>query len=172
MDWTELTEILRVLVNDLDAVTYTDETLERILAVAARQVLQEMDFAYPYVVTIGDEPDITPDPTDDETPTRDDSFINLLTIKAACIVDQGAATLAAKQAIAVKDGTSSIDLRTVMLGKLKLLEKGWCAVYRDTKQEYQANSASIAGAMVMTPFRQYAQGFYGGGSVQAVRFAN
>ncbi len=158
MSWqTELTTILRVLVNDSAGTLYSDTTLQTTLAVAARQVGLEMTFSKIYVVTIADPLVITPDPTDDIGLNRDDSFNNLTTLKAACIIDHGAAILAAKQAIAVKDGSSSIDLRGIMLGKLKLLEKGWCAVYDDAKLEYKLGAVVIAGAAVMTPFRLFAQ---------------
>jgi hypothetical protein len=81
-------------------------------------------------------------------------------LKAACIIDRGAASIAAKQAIRVHDGNSSIDLRGAMIGKIALLKAGgWCAVYEDAKLEYQTGQVRIAGAAIMSPFRLYAQGY-------------
>lgn len=156
MAWQDtMTAILRVMLNDIASVTYTDDTLEQTLCVAAFQVasgMKEFEFKVDMVNI-----DISPDPTDDAT--LNDSFTNLVCIKAACIVDTGSAAKAAGQAIAVKDGTSSIDLRGALAGKLALLEKGWCSVFKDAKFNYQVQSIEAAGAAVMTPFRIFAHGY-------------
>lgn len=159
MAWqTDMTEVLRVLLGDMDdPPTYSDAKLQRVLVVAAFQVLQQLDFSYDFVTSIG-EGEITPDPTDEAT--KDESFTNLVTVKAACIVDQGSAILAAGRAIAVRDGGSSVDLRGVFGAKLQLLQKGWCSVYEDAKLEYQAGQVRVAGAAVLTPFRLFAREVY------------
>jgi hypothetical protein len=108
-------------------------------------------------------PDIQPDPTDSAGGTRDESYMNLTCLKAASIIDNNSAIIAANRAIMVKDGTSSIDLRTMVKAKLELLEKGWSAAYEEAKLEYMAGQSRVAGAAVMTPFRLFAQGMYGGG---------
>ena len=158
---TELPLILQVMVNDIAGAVYSSDTLLKTLAVAARQVSLEMEFSQSFVITIASTPLIVPDPCDDAS--RDDSFNNLVTIKAACIIDRGAAILATKQGIAVKDGSSSIDLRDVSKGKLALLQSkdGWCSVYEDAKMEYKLGSTRIAGQMVIGPFRLFAQGAQG-----------
>lgn len=156
MAWQDsMIPMVRVMVNDIDATTYTDDTLEQVLVVAAFQVcgdLQEFDFKVDIVNS-----QITPDPT--AVATENDSFVNLACIKAACIVDTGAAAKAASQAISVKDGTSAIDLRGALAGKLALLEKGWCNVFKDAKFSYQTQSLEAAGAAVMTPFRLFASSY-------------
>jgi hypothetical protein len=159
MAWDDdLTTILRVLVADTNSVTYTDDTLEQTLVVAAFQVLQQLDFAQTYTVSIANVT-IVPDPT--VSPTKDDAFSNLVCLKAACITDRGAAITAANRAIAVRDGSSSIDLRTILEGKLKLLKQGWCAVYEEARTEYLTTQGGEAGAAIMTPFRTIARGGYG-----------
>ncbi len=152
MAWqVELIEVLRVLVNDLtETPVYSDQTLKRVLLVAGLQLSQELVFSQTYLADVV-QAEFTPDPT--VTASRDESFINLVCLKAACIIDRGAAATAAKQAIAVKDGSSAIDLRGVSAGKLALLAKGWCAVFEDAKLEYQSGQVRVAGAAVMTPFR-------------------
>jgi hypothetical protein len=162
MAWQDEADIiLRALINDLDSTTYTDDRLEQILAVAAYQVLNDgLTFSQSFradVVNIA----IKPDPTDDANQTRDDSFVNLFTIKAAGILDSGAAIVAANRALLAKDGASLIDLRDTFKAKLALMEKGWNAVYEDQKLLYQVNSIQVAGAAIMTPFRLYAFGNYG-----------
>lgn len=147
--------MLRVMVNDIASTTYPDDTLEQVLVVAAMQVSQEARFSSSFradMVNI----DISPDPT--EEATLDDSYTNLVCLKAACIVNTGDAATAASQAIAVKDGTSSIDLRGALEGKMALLKQGWCAVYKDAKLSYQCQAVEAAGAAVMTPFRIFAFG--------------
>lgn len=162
MAWqTELVELLRVMVNDLaDTPTYSDYRLQRVLVVAAFQVSTELDFSRDFVVDVTAQT-ITPDPTDGDD--RNDAFTNLVCMKAACITDRGEAAAAAKQAIAVRDGTSAIDLRGNLQGKLKLLEKGWCAAYDDAKLEYQAGQVHTAGAAIIGPFRFWLNSTYQNG---------
>lgn len=162
MAWQDdMVEILRVMVNDMDTTqTYTDDKLLRVLVVSCFQVISELQFAQTYTVSISNQT-LSPDPTVEGT--TDQSFVNLVTQKAACVIDRGSAIIAASRAISVRDGGSSVDLRGVFQGKLALLEKGWCAVYADTKLEYQMNGAAVAGAVVMTPFRVYAKDVFGWG---------
>ncbi len=160
MAWQDfMTPMLRVMVNDIDATIYVDDTLEQTLMVAAFQVCGELS-EFKYVVDM-DNVEIKPDPT--KTLTRDDSFVNLVCIKAACIIDTGAAAKAASQAIAVKDGSSAIDLRGALSGRLALLEKGWCNIFKDAKFSYQTQSIEAAGAAILTPFRLYASNYYASG---------
>ena len=167
MAWQDdMNSILRVLISDDDEVeadrTFSDDKLERVLIVAAFQVSYELDFDNTYVINIANST-ISPDPT--LTATKDESFTNLVTLKAACILDRGSANIAANRAIAVKDADSAIDLRRIFISKLELLKQGWCAVYEDTKLEYQMSSNQVAGAAVMTPFRLFAfgnRGYCGG----------
>jgi hypothetical protein len=155
MAWQdEMIIILRTLVSDVTAITYSDDTLATTLVVAGRYVSQELVFSQRYACDVVNQA-ITPDPS--VAASRDESFINLTCYKAACFIDRGSAIIAAQQAISVKDGSSSVDLRGILEGKLKLLDKGWCAVYDDAKLEYQAGQVRIAGAAVMGPFRVYAR---------------
>lgn len=152
----EMITLLRVLVDDLASPqTYTDGRLTQVLAVAAQIVSTELNFANDFKVNI-QALTIEPNPTD-RSSTRDDNFINLVCIKAACLIERGETRKSVGQGIAIRDGSSSIDLRGSMDGRLKLLEKGWCSVYEDTKLEYQTGrNGSIAGAAIMTPFRVFA----------------
>ncbi len=164
MSWQiEMGETLRVMVGDLAGATYTDSTLQRTLVVGARLVYQDgLNFTQNYVMTVDPvSPNIVPDPTDDVNKTRDYNFINLSCLKAASIIYQGSAVIAASQAIFVRDGSSSIDLRGVFGAWAKLLEKGYAAVYQQAKTDFLLGSTKIAGAAVMTPFRLFALGDWG-----------
>ena len=63
MAWdTTMVTILRTIISDLDASSYSDSRLQQILVVAAQYVQQEISFTTTYTVNI-DSPDIAPDPT-------------------------------------------------------------------------------------------------------------
>jgi hypothetical protein len=157
----EMDILLRVMVNDVAGTLYSDDTLEQILVCSGFQVSLEMTFSSLFHADMANIA-FTPDPT--AAATRDESYINLTCLKAASIVDRGAASIAASQAIAVKDGASLIDLRDVAKHRLNLLKLGWCKVYDDAKLEYRAGQVRIAGAAVMGPFRVYASGGLGMGT--------
>jgi hypothetical protein len=158
MAWdTELVQILRVLVNDLaDTPAYSDDRLKLVLLVAARQVQSEVVLPAAYTTDL-QALTLTPDPTDPTT--VNESAANLFCLKAACILDRGETRAAAGQAIAVRDGSSSIDLRSALGGRLELLKVSWCAAYDRARLEYAAGqSGSVAGAAVIGPFRFWARG--------------
>ena len=152
----EMITLLRVLINDLACPpTYNDGRLTQILAVAAQLVTSELSFTSDFQVNV-QALTITPNPTD-RSSTRDDNFINLVCIKAACLIERGETRKSVGQSIAIRDGSSSIDLRGSMDGRIRLLDKNWCAVYENTKLEYQTSrNGAIAGAAIMTPFRVFA----------------
>lgn len=156
MAWQdEMVPMLRVMVNDISSVTYVDDTLEQTLVVAAFQVKNDLA-EFQFFVDMANV-SISPDPTIGIS--KDDSFVNLVCIKAACIIDTGSAALAATQAIYVKDGTSTIDLRGSLEGRLALLSKGWCSIFKDARMSYQMQSLEAAGSVVMTPFRLFASSY-------------
>ena len=154
----EMGTVLRVLLNDLTApYQYSDERLYQLLTVASQQV-QAANLSFPLIYKINiPSLTITPDPTDSDAGTRDDNFINLVTLKAACITSHGEARTAAKQGISIRDGSSAIDLTGPLQGRLKLIEIGYCESYDQSKLEYQtARIGTIAGATILTPFRVFA----------------
>jgi hypothetical protein len=155
MSWqTEMVETLYIMVGDWTKTTYSSTNLERVLVVAAQMVASELDFSQDFQSNI-DSLDITPDPTDRVNNTRDDSFINLTCIKAACIINRGDAFKNAGDSLKVRDiGGISIDTTEVFKAKFNLLQKGgWCAIYAEEKFDYQLSSTIIAGAAIMSPFR-------------------
>jgi hypothetical protein len=158
MSWqTELLATLRMMVGDWNdaAPIYSDDTLLKMLAIGAKHVSASgLTFGNIFSASV-DAQTIVPDPTVGDT--RDDSFANLVTIKAASIIDRAEAGIAAKRAILVKDGASLIDLTGPAKAKIALLAKGgWSAVYDEEKFEYQNSGlGSVAGAAVLGPFRLY-----------------
>jgi len=153
---SEMTTLLRVLIDDLSAnPNYTDGRLVQTLAVAAQIVVTDISFKTNYAVDI-QALTITPDPTVRNV-SRDEDFVNLVCFKAACIIERSEARTSVRQGIAIRDGSSSIDLRGSMDGRLKLIEKGWCAVYDEAKLDYQVGRTGVAaGAAIIAPFRIFA----------------
>jgi hypothetical protein len=158
---TEMTTLLRNLVGDWGTgtpsgeppnYTYSDSRLQEIILVAAQLVQQEAGFKQYYTIDISSIL-IDPDPTLDDT--RDDSFINLIVLKAACIIDNAAARLAASRGVVMRDIGKEIDLRTVSQAMLTIWQKGWCQNYSDARFEYLYTSASVAGQAIIGPFREY-----------------
>lgn len=148
----EFISIVRVLINDL-AVNpqYSDDKLARLVAVAAFQVKNEVEFDTDYAVNVG-ELTITPDPVTNNG--RDDSFINLVCLKAACIFDRGSAIVSAKNALAIREGFSSVDLKGVAAAQLALLRAGgYCEYYDKAKLEYEMGNRTTAGAAIFGPIR-------------------
>src|SRR5688572_14708601 len=127
MAWeSEIPLMIRHLIDDLGtSPTYTDDRLEELTIIAAQMINAEVDLYVTYTLDV-DNLIFTPDPT---VSPRDEPFINLILLKAACIIDQAEARKAAGQGIAIQDGTSSIDLRSRSASRLTLLKEGWCKNY-------------------------------------------
>lgn len=158
MPWQdEMVAMLRTVINDpADTGIYTDERLEGTLITASRLVSMELSFPGSYLANQSNLT-ITPDPTVGDD--RDENFINLATVKAACIIAQGSAIKAASQSLLVKDGASTVDLREQYKAFIALLGKGWCSVYDAMKDQYIMSQSGVGiGAAIMTPFRIFASG--------------
>ncbi len=156
-------ELMRVMLDDMDEdnLLYSESKITRILVVAAYTLAAEVTFTQDYTIDISQQL-ITPDPTDYANSTDDANFVNLMCLKAACIISRGAAIKAAGKAVAGSDMNAvKFDLRGVADSTLKLLEKGWCAVYNEVLNDYIYGSGTM-GRAVMSPFRTYARGYTGG----------
>ncbi len=164
MSWqTEMVEMLYIMVGDIEKAVYSSTNLERVLVVSAQMVISELTFSQEFETDI-DALDITPDPTDRDGGTRDDSFINLTCIKAACIINRGDAFKNAGASLKMRDiGGVSLDTSETFKAKFALLNKGgWCAVYAEEKFDYELGTARVAGAAIMSPFRTYAHNCWPG----------
>ena len=154
---TEPLEIFRVLIDDMEETpSFSDEKLVRILLVAAFQVNSAYDFNSDYEVDI-ETSTLSPDPTSDDY--RDDDFVNLMCLKAACILERGKALKAAGTAGMIKEFSTTADLSGVAKARAALLAKGgWCTVFAEEATNYQVNGAVSGGIAVLTPFRTYING--------------
>ncbi len=145
----ELLIMTRVLINDLDAVDFTDVRLSQTIGVAALQVAQEIDLAHDYTISVSPSGLISPDPV--VTNTRDDKAVVLFTLKGACIIDQNRLQGATKNAIRIRDGDSEIDLSVGFRGFSDILKFGPCKAYELLKNDIETGSAFV-GEAVLTPF--------------------
>lgn len=149
MSWREeIPIIVRTFINDLsDTPTYSDERILQVIAVSAKYVQFDVVLDYQYVVDIGN-PNITPDPTDN----RDEIFISLVSLKAACIVDQSTfRTKAAMEGIRASLGPASLSVAGQSAAWKIILDKGPCALYEELTSHWDVKDASAVRA-VLGPF--------------------
>jgi hypothetical protein len=146
---SEMTQILRNLImdNNPENETYADDRLYQAILTAAQLVQTEVSFPNDYTINVSCV-SLTPDPT---SGTRDDGFINLVSLKAACIIATGEYKVSARMALSVKDGPSVADGRDVAKAKQEL-SKNYCEAYQNAKLEYQAGYRS-AGEAIVGPHR-------------------
>lgn len=149
MNWEqEIPIIVRVLINDLsDTPAYSDERLLQLIAVAAKYVEFDVVLDNTYTVNVV-TPSITPDPS-----AADDSiFISLVSLKAACLVDQSTLrTKAALEGIRAALGPASLSVGGSMAGIKMILEQGPCAAYDELTSHWDVKEATAVRA-VLSPF--------------------
>lgn len=147
MTWqTEMTPILRYLINDLDSsnYTYADSRLQQSLLIGAQLVSTEITFNKTYEINVAAS-SLSPDPTD--TP-RDDAFINLVCFKSAVIIYGGELRLAGGKSLKVVDGPSQIDT-SAMYGNYSKLYQQAIDDYNRAKINYTVGT--VGGQVITTP---------------------
>ena len=134
--------MLRVLIDDnayQGTYVYTDTRLREVLVTAAMYVCQEIEFDTDYDVDVVYST-ITPDPYTN----GDKTFMNMVTLKAACIIDQGnfrqRAVIAGLEA---KCGPAIMKTVQHLQGFKDLLELGPCAMYEQLKEERKFGSDTL-----------------------------
>jgi len=159
---TEMTSLLRYVINDADETTreFTDERLCSLLVSSAHLTLGVVDFPASYVVDIPNS-GISP------TPTNDKSFVNLVVLKAACVLAGGEFRAATNQGIVVRDGPSSVDPRAMVSAKKEMMDTA-CAKYEQAELEYRLGNSN-AGEAIIGPHRNAMYGAGGGRANQDIR---
>lgn len=151
MSWQgQMGTMLRYVINDNDASNYqfSDQRIETTLLVAAQLTMMDADFANDYQVNV-ETCLLSPDPTDAET--KDNDFVNLVVLRAACVMLGGQIRSEAGNAISIKDGPSAIDLRGVA-GTLSTLYEDICAKYEKLKDSYERGISYDVGESVLGPY--------------------
>jgi hypothetical protein len=136
MSWHNTIPVMvRYLINDVDpsSYKYSDPRIEKTVLVGAQFVSLELEFPNIYTIDFNND-SIIPDPTEENT--RDNSFINLVALKTACIIIGSEFKTEAANAISIKDGPSAIDLRGVS-STLGILYKDLCDKYQAMADDYK-----------------------------------
>ena len=150
MSWQgSMTTIVRHLINDIDSTSYTFSTdrLETTILVAAQLLIMNVDFNNDYDISV-EAITLSPDPTD--TDTKEDPFIALACLRAACIVIGSEIRKESGNAISIKDGPSAIDLRGVT-STLTVLYQDLCKKYDESLIDYRAGN-SVSGQSILGPY--------------------
>lgn len=149
MPWqNEMTLIVRHLVNDLDSTNYTfsDDRLEESILVSSQLSILEIDFEQTYTIDV-DSTSLSPDPT--TSSDKDDSFINLVSLKTAQMLLGSELKTHSLNAISLRDGPSSIDLRGIVSG-LKILFDDINRRYEEAVTQYKLNG--VVGQAILGPY--------------------
>lgn len=146
----EIPIIVRSLINDMgDEPTYSDDRIKQLIAVSANYVLQDANLSVEYTVDVINET-ITPDPSANES--RDNVFVGLLALKAACLLDQSTfRTKAVSEGIRTALGSANISVAGNLAGYQTLLEVGPCKLYENLVMEYNISNATAVSA-ILSPF--------------------
>ena len=150
MAWqTEMVRILRHIINDLDSSNYSfsDTRLEETILVATQLILTEIDFDKTYTVDV-DALALDPDPT--TSSDKDDPFISLVSLKAACVILGSEVRTNSLNAVSVKDGASTIDMKGISAGLMSLY-KDLCGKYDQAVLQYKAGN-SVVGHAILSPY--------------------
>ena len=149
MSWQDhLITIIRVLINDLNTpYEYTDERILQVIVVAAKYVQFDINLDYAYNIDVINS-NIDPDPVS----LKDDIFLSLIGLKAACIFDQSTfRTRAALEGITTKLGPASLSLGGSLSGWQAIIDHGACATYDELTSHWDVKNATAIAA-VLSPF--------------------
>ena len=144
-----MSTIVRHLINDVNSekYTYSDKRVETVILVASQFIIMQADFNNTYTVNV-ETCKLNPDPSDEAT--QDVAFMNLVCLRSACIIIGSEIRSESGNAIAIKDGPSSIDLRGVT-SMLNTLYQDLNNRYDRLLLEYKAGN-SIAGQAILGPY--------------------
>lgn len=150
MSWQgQMTTVVRHLINDVDPSNYTFSTdrVETTILVAAQLLIMNVDFNNTYDINV-EASTLSPDPSDSDT--KDDPFIALACLRAACIIVGSEIRKESGNAISIKDGPSAIDLRGVT-STLTVLYQDLCKKYDEAELDYRAGN-SVSGQSILGPY--------------------
>lgn len=154
MAWqNEMTIIVRHIIDDLDPTAYqfSDDRIEEAILVAAQLIHNEMEFNVDYTIEV-DNRTLTPDPTLTPVPpsNKDDDFIALCCVRCGILFTGSQLKTYSLKAIAIRDGSSSLDMRGVIAG-LKALHDDLTKKYQDIKLDYQTAKLGL-GKVILSPY--------------------
>lgn len=150
MFWSEeMPLILRGLLQDHSIPPkYADDRLIEMILIAARTVQRQVQFRRPYLSDIV-EKTIDPDPADPED--RDEDFINLTCLKAACMLVTAEVREFTAQGVSIRDGSSSLSLSRNPKS-LEIMQGTYCEELENAIYEYKVGGSG-AGEAILSPFK-------------------
>lgn len=144
--------MLRNMLNDAGCVdkTYTNQRLEQLLLTAAYFLPIDVNFSSDYVIDI-EARTITPNPVNQSDGS---AFINLMVLKAACLLDESNfRTAALLQGVSARCGPTSITTNAYGQYLRELLVEGPCKSYESLKERFNFSyDGSTILKAVMSPF--------------------
>jgi len=147
MTWqTEMTQIVRVLINDVDGADYTDSRIQQLILISAPMVDQQVDFDTDYSIDIVGS-SISPDPT--TSSPKDQDFINLVSLKSACLLYNAKMESDSGRSRTVKDAWTNVsvgDNSKNMSSNRDMI----CQQYEQAKKDYTMGN-SRSGKAVLGP---------------------
>lgn len=148
----EIPIIIRALINDLDNnPTYSDDRIKQLIVVSANYVVKDINLQQQYIIDIINE-SISPDPSSPES--RDTTFIGMLGLKAACLLDQSTfRTKAALEGIKTALGSANLSISGNLAGYKMILDQsqGPCKLYEQLVLDHNIGNATAVSA-VLSPF--------------------
>lgn len=142
--------MLRAMLDDLDCSKYTDDRLKQLLTIGAYNVLGDADFGIGYTIDPA-RSIISPDPVENS----DTDFVILTVYKTACIMFNSELKTQSGNAISIKDGPSSIDLRGIA-NQLGLIAENICDKYdellRNYRYENSVTGSAVIGQAILGPY--------------------
>lgn len=149
MAWNDsVVTIVRVLINDMDT-PYKNSTtkLRQVSLVAAFYVSQEINFSTNYSIDMATSV-VSPDPNE----IGDQTFINFVSLKTACLIDQGTfREKAALDGLEARCGMANLKISGHAEAFKQLLMLGACATYAELKKQYEFGDASFVHG-IFSPF--------------------
>lgn len=138
---SECLPMVRHLVDDTDEADYefSDSRLSSLIFVAAMYVNQDMRSGYSISLcsqTISPEPDA--------------QFINLVSLRSACMLLKGVHTGWARNDFRVSDGPTTVDMKNIT-DKVKQAADSACQTYEKTKLDIQMGGTTLTGVVISTP---------------------
>ena len=145
----EMTSLLRYVINDTDTTNreFTDERLCNLLVTSAQLTQGVVDFPRDYTIDVANS-GISPDPT---SGSKDNGFVNLVILKAACLLAAGEYRVSTNKGIVIKDGPSAIDARGLVAGKKEMMDSS-CQKYEEAELEFRLGNSN-AGEAIIGPHR-------------------
>lgn len=144
---TELINLLRIVINDIDAARYDDNKLSQVLVASMYYVINDADLTG-YTVN-ATTITITP------TPASDIAVTDLLILKANCMLDTWLTREAVrKSGLTFQEFSSRVDTKGLADAHLKLLSIGACKAYNDAVFDYAYGDGTF-GRVILTPFRSF-----------------